>query len=839
MATRTPRGKAADIEKAEPDYSQHADGIRIARDVKTVTLSEELGTDFLKYSIMTLRGRAIPDVRDGMKPVHKRIIYAMYKAGFTPDKGTHKCALCVGEVMKYHPNGDAGIYGALVRLGRWYSLNTLLITKQGSFGPYTGDTPAASRYTEAKLSPAAMLCLDDLKYDVEQMVMSPVGELMEPKRLPVRFPNLIINGSEGIGVGITSAIPPHNPTEAIAAAKWMLTHPNMTVDKLLDIMPGPDFPTGCDIIGKDGIRSAYETGRGIILMRAKAEIEQLPRGKHDILFTGFPYEVSIPSILDDIKKKISDGKLEGIADYKDLSDRHAGMRMTVTTKPGVNPKVLLSRLYALTGLETSYGIIMYVLDGQNVELYGMLEMLRKFVDFRREVVHKRIEFLLARNESRMHLLDGLLTCLANIDEVIAIVRKSKDRETAKRGLERRFKIDEYQSEYVVRIPLGRLTRYDSIQLRDEAKELKGKNKEYNAILADPKLLDKEVARELSEVEKVIRQDRKSHIVDADVSEHKAALADVVENSAVEIPDVPCLVSMSANGDMLWRTDWKEARGGHVLSLASGKRSSAGYPRSSYLTTTLSEVLLVTSKGRSTRVRASDLMGRPSAPHMALGSGETVVAAIPLTVGEDGRYATRLGMVTASGMVKTFECSSLTKAPECDVIGLDAGDSLVACQPLSDASRFALVASNANLLTFDASLVRPQGRTGHGVAGIKLGSGDALVFGGIVDPTSPARVVTSTGKSAKMSDYSEFPTKGRATGGVRSHRFVKGEERLTWAYVGNGDIHVDTSMGELTFPKALGKRDGSGTKLSGEPTWYAAGRADVPSYAYDEKGKPVA
>ena len=783
-----------------------ADGnVKVAREVTEIDLADEVEASYLTYSWMVLQSRAIPALQDGFKPVHRRILWSMYKAGLYPDKPTVKSLRCVSEVTKYHPFGDAAAYQSLVRLGRWHAMSVPLITAQGSFGQFTGDKAAAPRYTESKLAPAAMLCLEETKQDVVDMVDNYDGTLKEPVLLPVEFPNLIVNGSEGIGVGIATHIPPHNPSEAIAATRWLIRHPNASVDKLMSIMPAPDFPTGCDIVGNDELKKAYESGQGTLTMRATCEVNPYGRGRHELVFRGIPYEVSISSILDQIKSGMSSGKIVGVADYKDLSGRTTGQVMQVLTKANVNPKILLAQLYSRTSLETTYPVALYAVDalhGNKPALYGLRGILQGYIDFRRMTVRRRLENAVADAEHRVRIIDGLQKIIADVDEVIAIIRKSKNADTAKKSLMRRYSIDTEQADYVLAIPLRRLTRYDTIQLKDERKRLEDSMRSDKATLADKTLLDKLICDELAAIDKQIGCERRCRIIGADASERMAAEAEEAI-AAQPVDDGPCTVNLSASG-MVWHS-----RGADVQRATA----QSGPMTSSLASTETAETMVVTSAGRAVHLPNSSLSNRPAyVDALTLGSTERIISAFPLA-GKAGAFGTNVAMVMACGRVKLLDGKTVPKMAEFDAVKMADGDSLLAAGPATDSARFLMVTSDAKLLLSPVAGMHAQGRAATGVAGIKLAKGASVVFGAVADMSRDLTLVTVTDTGrVKASALSDYPEHGLGGGGVRCHALLKKDKSIVWAaLVPAGAVLRDAGGNAIDIP-ARSKRDGSGDAM---------------------------
>lgn len=788
------RTRKTDTTAQEADFSQ------VAKTIKETPLEEELGYDFLKYSKSVITARALPDVRDGLKPVQRRILWAMYSAGYLPSKPTVKSLRIVAETSKYHAHGDASIYQSQVTLARPFVMPLTMVDIQGSVGTDWDDAPAAARYTEGRLAKNAMFALEEVKEHTVEMFDNYDGTEKEPEVLPVEFPLLPINGSSGIAVGLTTNIPQNNPTEIMQATRYLLFHPNATVEKLMEFIKGPDFPNGGMVIGDENLVEVYGKGQGSILLRASVEVKELRGNKHELTFTGIPYGTSVKKCLLAIRKAITDGKITEIAKSDDLSDRKNGTRLVIETKRGTNPDVLISQLYKYTPLESNFGVICSVINEGRPCYMGIKEMLQSWIDFRRQTVRNRTQSRYDKAADRMHMIGALQTVLADVDEVIRIVRTSDNRQAAHDALKKRYKIDDAQADYVLSISLGRLTRFDRIQLEDEANELKKEMEKLRKILDDPKVLDKTIAAEMDKVAKQIARERKTIIVSGSVDEHKAARDEMVAGP-VELPSEPCTINLMTDGT--------------VIRLAP--KSRAKKPTvplvSSFDTMTDGTLLVVTNKGRSTRIAAADIMTKASATNklMTLGTGEAVVGIVPLEGTWEDKFQTNVGLVTRAGNVKVLDSSSLTKNPDCDVIKLLNNDEVICVDVVKEGSACSIITSNAALLTFDLSSVRAQGRTGGGVAGIKLAKDAHVVTASITGKEEDPMVVTVTGSSTKVTPLAEYPKKGRATMGVRCHRFLKGETGLVGAYVGSSPaIAVD---GKLVKLPNTSRRDAAGTKMS--------------------------
>ncbi|MFC6090991.1 DNA gyrase/topoisomerase IV subunit A [Saccharothrix lopnurensis] len=784
------------------------------------SLTTEIEDSYLEYAYSVIHSRALPDARDGLKPVHRRILFSMNEQGHRPTSPYVKSSRVVGDTMgKYHPHGDTAIYDAMVRLAQDFSLNTPLVDGHGNFGS-PDDGPAASRYTEARMSPAAMLLVGELAEETVDFRPNYDGSLEEPSVLPAAFPNLLVNGTSGIAVGMATNMIPHNLGEVVAAARHLVTHPDATLDELMGFVPGPDLPTGGVLLGLDEVRKAYETGRGVVRMRARVETGPLEgsRGRQAITITELPYGVGPEKIIEKITDEVTKSKrLTGIADVKDLTDRENGIRVVIECKVGVNPQALLADLYRLTPMEQSFGINNLVLvDGQPRTL-GLKALLEVFLRHRYEVVTRRTRYRRRRREERLHLVEGLLKALLDIDKVIRLIRGSEDAAAAKEGLVKRFALSEVQASYILDTPLRRLTRYDSLELEAEQEKLRGEIAELSKILDDERVLRRLVSAELGRVVKDLGRERRTVLLGGDLKEVLAASRPA---GPLEVADDPCQVVLSATGLV--------ARTAAESEEASEARRRSGRVRHDAVaavvhTTARGQVLLVTNRGRAFK---TDVLPLPVLPEqsgtvslsggMAAGelvdlvAGERVVGIAPVIPGE----SPGLALGTRSGTVKVCSPEWPVRSDEFEVITLKEGDEVVGATWLGGAEEsLVFVSSDASLLRYPASLVRPQGLRGGGMAGINLASGARVVFFGAVrtddDEHGEPMVVTSTGRSVKVTPFSVYPAKGRATGGVRAQRFLKDEGGLALAWVGPRPAGAAENGSPVELPAVDERRDGSG------------------------------
>ncbi|PRX43677.1 DNA gyrase subunit A [Prauserella shujinwangii] len=681
--------------------------------------------------------------------------------------------------------------------------------------------------TEARMSPEAMLLVGELGEETVDFRPNYDGSLAEPTVLPASFPNLLVNGTSGIAVGMATNMIPHNMSEVIRAARWLINHPNASLDKLMEFVPGPDLPTGGLLLGLDEVRRAYETGRGVVRMRAKVETGPLEgsRGRQAITVTELPYGVGPEKVIEKITDEVNKSKrLTGIADVKDLTDRENGTRLVIECKVGVNPQALLADLYRLTPLEQSFGINNLVLVEGEPRTLGLKQLLEVFLAHRYDVVTRRTRYRRRKREERLHLVEGLLKALLDIDKVIRLIRGSENAQAAKEGLMKRFALSEIQATYILDTPLRRLTKYDKIELEAEQDRLRAEIAELTKILDDESVLKKVVSQELAQIAKDFPTERRTALVDGDLKE-------VLEASKpagpLEIADDPCQVILSATG-LVARTaaESEEVTEGRRRSGRTRHDAVASLVHS----TARGQVLLITSRGRAVKTDVLPLPvlpeqagtvslrgGMPARELVPLEKGERVVGIAPVGAQAEGSPGLALG--TRRGIVKVCSPEWPVRADEFDVITLKDGDEVVGASWLSDgAETLAFVSSAASLLRYEASLVRPQGLKSGGVAGINLPAGAHVVFFGAVRTDDAEHgepmVVTATGATVKTTPFSEYPAKGRATGGVRAHRFLKGESEVTVAWIGPRPAGATRNGEAVELPEPDPRRDGSGAAHPG-------------------------
>ncbi|QCR19366.1 DNA gyrase/topoisomerase IV subunit A [Agrococcus sp. SGAir0287] len=779
--------------------------------IEDVDVAAEMQGSFLEYAYSVIYTRALPDARDGLKPVQRRILFQMAEMGLTPDRGHVKSARVVGDVMgKLHPHGDAPIYDALVRLAQDFTMRVPLVDGHGNFGSLD-DGPAAPRYTEARLDAAGLSLTDGLDEDVVDFQPNYDGEFQQPEVLPASYPNLLVNGASGIAVGMATSMAPHNLVEVVQAAKHLLEHPDATVDDLMAFVPGPDLPGGGIIAGLDGVRDAYATGKGSFKTRAKASIERSGR-KSQLVFTELPYLVGPERVIEKIKDGVQSKRLQGLSDVQDLTDRKHGLRLVVDVKTGFSPEAVLEQLYRVTPLEDGFSINAVALVDGTPRTLGLVDLLRVYLDHRLQVVRRRSAFRLRKAQERLHLVEGLLIAIVDIDEVIQVIRTSEDAAQARTRLQDVFDLSEAQAEYILELRLRRLTRFSRIELEAEADELRRRIAELERILADDALLRRVVADELDDVAERFGTPRRTLLTEA-----RPKATTKAQQAQLEVADEPTAVLLSATGRLV-RVDTTEPLP------APARRSRHDAIRAEVRTTTRGAFGVVTSAGRVLRTTPVDL---PSVPATSIGltAGLKVKDLVALERGEEVVSIVSLAderpilVATAQGTVKRTLPSALPDRAETEIIALRPKDRVVGVGHAADADWVVLVASDAQVLRFAAKDVNPQGPGAAGMKGIALKGDATVLFAGVA--TDDAAVVTVTQAAetlaglddarVKVSRLDEFPPKGRATGGVAGHRFLKGESRLAAAWAGSAPLAVGADGSQRSLPEPS-SRTGSGVAV---------------------------
>ncbi len=785
-----------------------------------IDVVDEMQGSFLEYAYSVIYSRALPDARDGLKPVHRRIVYQMNEMGLRPDRGYVKCARVVGEVMgKLHPHGDASIYDALVRLAQPFSMRLPLVDGHGNFGSLgNDDPPAAMRYTECRMADATSLMTESIDENTVDFAPNYDGQEQEPGVLPAAYPNLLVNGASGIAVGMATNMPPHNLGEVVAAARHLIRHPSADLETLMKHVPGPDLPTGGRVVGLSGIRDAYESGRGSFKIRATVSVENVTVRRKGIVVTELPFTVGPEKVIAKIKDLVGAKKLQGIADVKDLTDRAHGLRLVIEIKNGFVPEAVLEQLYKLTPMEESFGINNVALvDGQPLTL-GLKELLEVYLDHRFEVVRRRSEFRRGKKRDRLHLVEGLLVALLDIDEVIRLIRSSENSAQAKERLMEQFSLSEVQTQYILDTPLRRLTKFDRIELESERDRLHREIDELTAILESDAELRKLVSGELAVVAKKFGTPRRTVLLQS-----SGAPAATVP---LQVADDPCRVLLSSTG-LLARTASGDASGE-----SDGKRVKHDLIVSAVPATAQGEVGAVTSAGRLLRINVIDLPqlpetakapnlsgGAPISEFLTLDGDEQVICLTTLDESSPG-----LALGTQQGVVKRVVPDYPSNREELEVITLKGGDRIVGAAELRTGEEdLVFITDDAQLLRYQASQVRPQGRPAGGMAGIKLTEGAKVISFTVVDPAVDAVVFTVAGSrgtlddsvqtTAKLTPFDQYPRKGRATGGVRCQRFLKGEDCLSVAWAGPAPARAAQKNGTpAELPEIDPRRDGSGVSL---------------------------
>jgi DNA gyrase subunit A len=899
--------------QAKPSYDPRT----VKENIVETPLDDEMSKSFLEYAYSVIYARALPDARDGMKPVQRRIIYQMGQMNLTPDRPYMKSARAVGEVMgKLHPHGDSSIYEAMVRLAQPFAMRLPLVDGHGNFGSLD-DGPAASRYTEARLAPAALGMNANIDEDTVDFSPNYDNKLQEPDVLPAATPNLLVNGASGIAVGMATNMATHNLGEVVAAAKYLMKNPDATLEELMDYVPGPDWPSGGIVIGRDGIKDAYRSGRGTLTTRSATHIENVTARKKAIVVTELPFMVGPEHVLERISEGVKNHKIEGVSGAIDLTDRHNGTRIVIEIKTGFDPNAVLAQLFKNTPLEDNFTMNNVALVNGRPHTMGLKEMLEVWVDHRRTVVHRRTQFRLNKAQERLHLVEGLLLALVDIDEVIQVIRTSDNADAAKTRLMAVFDLDEIQAQYILDLRLRRLTKMSRLELEAEQDDLKKQIDAFNAILSSSERLDKTIIEEMDDAVEKWGDPRRTVLLErhedgsltpvrslasspnpaegnTDNPDSSALAAIRVENTvsqavqdveaankakkagnteeaaaALRLDDEPCAVMLSATG-LIARTSpnaldlWQTRE-------TNGTRNHDDQIVSIFASTTLSTYGLITSAGRLVLAHVADLPSLAASTNLNVSggvnadellgmttstepiSGEHVVAAIAMgdntkteSNGTDDADAQStsvsdipLAIGTRKGVVKRWNRESPTTMDSWPIIDLKDGDTIVFAAPASDDDRIVFISSDSSLLTFEAKAVRPQGRTAGGMNGIRLAEGQHIVAFNVVPAgkiawtydegenglysASGAVVLTVAGDdaalpgtetgTAKVTPLEMYPTKGRGTGGVRSQRFLKGQNVLTCAAIGTYPLYASTSSGQpVELPKPDMRRDASGVDL---------------------------
>lgn len=733
-----------------------------------VDVNDEMKSSFLDYSMSVIISRALPDVRDGLKPVHRRILYTMYEKGLDPNKPYHKCADTVGAVLgAYHPHGDASVYDALVRLAQDFSMRYMLVDGHGNFGSVDGDPPAAYRYTEARMSKISCEMLTDIDKKTVDFQPNFDDRLEEPTVLPSRFPNLLVNGSDGIAVGMATKIPPHNLGETIDAACALIENPDIDLAGLMEYMPGPDFPTGGIIMGRSGIRATYATGRGKITVRAKTEIVEAKNSRYKIIVTELPYQVNKARLIEYIADLVKDKRIEGISNIEDHSDRQ-GMHIEIDVKREASAQIVLNNLFNLTQLQTTFGAIMLAIVDGVPKVLNLKEMLTEYVNFQQEIIRRRTEFDLKKAKDREHILEGLKIAIDFIDEVIAIIRKSKDQATAKVNLMERFGLDDVQAQAIVQMRLGQLTNMERTKIEDEIAALKAKIDEYIAILADEGRQREIIREELIVIRNKFADPRRTEI---------CAVNGEVDIEDL-IPNQECVLTLTQFGYVkrLAVDTYKiQNRGGRGVSGMSRREEDVATEM--FVINSHDYVLFFTDKGRVYRLKCYEVpegsrqsKGMNIANLLPIAADEKVTSMIRVPEFDEDKY---LVMVTRQGIVKRISLNAYNTARKGGLIALELneGDEL-AWVRLTDGNQQVVVATRNGLaIRFEETDVRPMGRQARGVKAISLREGDCVVGMCVVTNDDLILTASETG-FGRISNVSDYRLQSRGGKGITNYHTEK-------------------------------------------------------------------
>ena len=762
--------------------------------VEPVQLEDEIQRSYLDYAMSVIVGRALPEVRDGLKPVHRRILWAMYEQGIRPDRPHRKSANVVGGVMaKYHPHGNAPIYDALVRMAQDFSLRHPLIDPHGNFGSIDGDPPGAERYTEARLAPIAMELLRDIDAETVDFVPNFDGYEVQPVVLPARFPNLLVNGSGGIAVGMATNIPPHNLGEVIDATVHALDHPEASPKELMKFVKGPDFPTGAVIMGRDGIRDVYETGRGSMKVRAVCSVEEGSGGRSRIVVTELPYQVNKARLAEKIAELVKAGKVKDISDLKDHSSGRAGMRLVIDLKRGANPQIVLNQLYKHTQLQESFGAIMLALVDGVPRTLNLAEMIGYYVDHQVDVVTRRTRYELRRAEERDHIVQGLLIALDHLDEVIRIIRGSQDAEQARGKLMTKFKLSEIQANHILDMPLRRLTKLARAELDQEHKDLVARIRYLKGLLKDPKKIRGVIKDELLQVKEKHADPRRTKI--------KADEGSFDVEDLIAEEDVVITVSRAGYVKRVpIDTFRRQGRGGKGVRGANLKEEDV--ISDVFTTTTHHWLLFFSTKGKVYRVKVHEVpdssrtargLYAANLPGVAIAGDERVSAVLDLKEYDPKRF---LLFATKRGMVKKTALSEYESARTgLAAINLKSGDELIDVKLTDGKDDVFLVSRKGQAIRFEESLVRGMGRSTAGVIGMRLADDDEVISLSLASDGEEMISVAEQGYG-KRSPLKDYPVKGRGGKGVIGHQLTKKTGLLAGAFIGSKeqDLFVISSSG---------------------------------------------
>ena len=787
-------------------------------------LEEEMKTSYIDYSMSVIVGRALPDVRDGLKPVHRRILFAMDELGLQPGKPYKKSARIVGEVLgKYHPHGDTAVYDSMVRMAQDFSMRYMLVDGQGNFGSVDGDSAAAMRYTEVRLHKHAVDMLLDIDKETVDFGPNFDESLQEPLVLPARFPNLLVNGSSGIAVGMATNIPPHNLNEVVEGTKALIENPELSIADLSKIIKGPDFPTGAHICGRAGIKQAYETGRGIITLRAKVEIEEVRGGKQAIIVTELPYQVNKASLIENIAEQVKDKKIKGISDLRDESDRD-GMRIYIELKREANADILLNQLYKRTELQTTFGINMVALVDGTPRQLNLKEILVEYVKHREDVVTRRTKFELRKAEDQAHLIEGLLIALKDIDGVVKLIKKSKSVDEARSGLMKKYKLSKIQAQAILDMRLQKLTQLETTKLQDEYKALKKQIAELKEILASKKKLLGVVKTELNEVQAKYDSERATKLA--------AEAEEINEEELIEEAEVAVLITRDGYVKRLPMTAFRsQKRGGRGVAGMSTRGEDE--IDKIFTCSTLSYLLFFTNKGKVYKVKTYELpetsragKGQSMANFLELGMGEIVTEAVAV---KEFKKDTTLAMATKNGMIKKVSLEDFANIRRTGIIAikLKDQDELRWVRLTSGKQEIILCTAGGLMIRFNEKHVRPMGRAAAGVRGIRLRKGDKVISMDIISDGQDLLAVSADGYGKRMA-LKEFGAQSRGGKGHIAIKLRKDDEVAKMML-----MHKDDELLFVTGKGTMMQQEAKGISAQGR---YAKGvrlvRLDADDYVVD-------
>lgn len=747
-----------------------------------IEIAEEMKKSYIDYSMSVIVGRALPDVRDGLKPVHRRILYSMSELNLTPDKPYRKSARIVGDVLgKYHPHGDSAVYLAMVRMAQDFSTRGLLVDGHGNFGSVDGDSPAAMRYTEARMSKLALELLRDIDKETVDFVPNFDESLKEPAVLPSRYPNLLVNGSNGIAVGMATSIPPHNLGEVIDATVHLIDNEECSVDDLMKFVKGPDFPTSAIIMGKENIAEAYRTGRGKVKVRARAVIEELPKGKQQIVVTEIPYQVNKAKLVERIAELVKDKKVEGISDLRDESNRN-GMRIVIELKRDVNANIVLNNLYKHSQMEETFSVIMLALVNGQPKVLNLKQILYHYVQHQKDVVTRRTKFELNKAEARAHILEGLRIALDNIDAVISLIRASKTTQEAKSGLMEKFGLTDIQAQAILDMRLQRLTGLERDKIEAEYEELIKKINRLKEILANERLLLNVIKEEMLIIKENYADERRTEIRHA---EGEIDMRDLIEDEEIAIT----LTHFGYIKRLPADTYKSQKRGGRGISALTTREED--FVKHLVSTTTHSKLLFFTNKGRVFRLNAYEIPeGKRQAKGTAivnllqLGSNEKIATLLAIDEKDDNEY---LLLATKNGIVKKTDREEFKNINKAGLIaiGLREDDELIGVKVTDGNKDVLLVTKEGMSIRFDENDIRPMGRSAMGVKGITLSNDDKVVSMSLCEEGTDVLVVSENG-FGKRTDINEYRTQIRAGKGIKTYNIAEKTGKLVGAEMVNED-----------------------------------------------------